>query len=220
MEPNSVARARAAVGPTWRIERATSTRHSGTSLRFAEVGEQARAVGAELGPVLALLRRPGEQVGAQQLVRGRGRRRRPRRRSPLPRAAPGRPPSRAPRCRRPPGRPRGRPARSSWAGHWRVVGAAEVLVALLLLGQRGAARGALGRHHPRLEPLGPQRQHRPDDLGDHVAGLAQHDGVAGADVLALDLVGVVQGGPLDRRARPPWSAPSRRTASPGRCVRC
>ena len=32
IEPNSWASARAAVGPTWRIESATSTRHSGTCL--------------------------------------------------------------------------------------------------------------------------------------------------------------------------------------------
>ena len=37
IEPNSVARARAAVGPTWRIESATTTRHSGTSLDFARL---------------------------------------------------------------------------------------------------------------------------------------------------------------------------------------
>ncbi len=49
-------------------------------------------------------------------------------------------------------------------------------------------------------PVGAQRQHRADDLGDHVTRLAQDHGVAGADVLALDLVGVVEGGVLDRRA--------------------
>ncbi len=84
----------------------------------------------------------------------------------------------------------------TWAGQRPVVGAAEVLVALLLLGQGGAAGGAVGRHHPRRESLGAQRQHRAEDLGDHVAGLAQDDRVAGADVLALDLVGVVQRRPL------------------------
>ena len=40
----------------------------------------------------------------------------------------------------------------------------------------------------------------PDDLGDDLAGLLDHHGVADADVLAGDLVGVVQRGPLDGRA--------------------
>src|SRR6478735_9109641 len=42
-----------------------------------------------------------------------------------------------------------------------------------------------------------QVDHRPDDLGDDVAGLAQHDGVADEHALALDLEGVVQRGHLD-----------------------
>ena len=58
---------------------------------------------------------------------------------------------------------------------------------------------SVGITHGR-QALGPQREHRAEDLGDHVAGLAQDDGVAGADVLALDLVGVVQRGVLDGRA--------------------
>ena len=85
------------------------------------------------------------------------------------------------------------------AGHWR-------------LGQRWSdspsgrtsarvAHRAVGREHPLgpalLRPLG---QHRADDLGDDVAGLAHDDGVAGAHVLGLHLVLVVQGG---RRRR--WS---------------
>ena len=47
IEPNSVASARAAVGPTWRIDRPTSTRHSGTCLAAVEVGQQPLAVGRE-----------------------------------------------------------------------------------------------------------------------------------------------------------------------------
>ena len=39
-----------------------------------------------------------------------------------------------------------------------------------------------------------------DDLGDDLAGLLDHDRVADADVLALELVGVVQAGALDGRA--------------------
>ena len=72
----------------------------------------------------------------------------------------------------------------------------------------------------RLEPLGAQRQHRADDLGDHVAGLAQHHGVAGPDVLALAPRGRCAGSPARPSSRPPGSAPSPRTASPGRCGRC
>ena len=61
-----------------------------------------------------------------------------------------------------------------------------------------------------------------DDLGDDLAGLLDHDGVADPDVLAGDLVGVVQAGPLDGRAgqrhrargRPPASAC--RSCRPGR----
>ena len=40
----------------------------------------------------------------------------------------------------------------------------------------------------------------PDDLGDDLAGLLDHDRVADPDVLALELVGVVQAGALDGRA--------------------
>src|SRR5262245_40090370 len=39
---------------------------------------------------------------------------------------------------------------------------------------------------------------RPDDLGDHVTGLAEHHGVADQHALAGDLARVVQGGEGDR----------------------
>ena len=42
--------------------------------------------------------------------------------------------------------------------------------------------------------VGPLVQHHADDLRDHVAGALQDHGVADPDVLAGDLVGVVQGG--------------------------
>ena len=48
--------------------------------------------------------------------------------------------------------------------------------------------------------FGPLGQHRADDLGDHVAGLAHDDGVAGAHVLGLHLVLVVQRRQPDGRA--------------------
>src|SRR5213078_3609952 len=46
---------------------------------------------------------------------------------------------------------------------------------------------------------GAQVGDRAEHLGDHVAGLAQDDHVADEDALALDLVRVVQGGPVYRR---------------------
>ena len=173
IEANWVARARAAVGPTWRIESATRTRQSGTrSLRSWRLASSRSAVGRELGTLLALLGRTGEERRGQQgrlveveqvaLVGDRTR------------VEQGR---------------RGLVAQAldvegTAAGDVEdalahlgraplVVGAAQVLVALLLLGERRAARGALRRHPPRLQALRPQRQHRPDDLGDDVAGLAQ-----------------------------------------------
>ena len=52
----------------------------------------------------------------------------------------------------------------------------------------GTSFGNFQRRAPRL----PLREHRPDDLGDHVAGLAHDHRVAGPHVLARDLVLVVQ----------------------------
>ena len=43
-EPNSVASARAADGPTWRMDSATSTRHSGTCLRSSRLRSRPRAL--------------------------------------------------------------------------------------------------------------------------------------------------------------------------------
>ena len=117
IEPNSVASARAAVGPTCRMDRPTSTRHSGPVLGRGEVVEQPLPVGREhRGVALALLGRAGEQRRPEQLglveeehvalVLDDAR----------PRAARGPPRSRAPRCRRPPGRPRGRRGRAAGRG--------------------------------------------------------------------------------------------------------
>ena len=66
-----------------------------------------------------------------------------------------------------------------------VVGAAEVLVALLLL-QRArcrTARHSVGITHS-CASSGRRAEHRAQDLGDHVSGLAQDHCVAGPDVLA------------------------------------
>ena len=101
---------------------------------------------------------------------------------------------------RPPRAARAKTRSRSWLGHERRVGAADVLVALLLGGERRAARGALGRHDEGALGAVAQVDDGPDDLGDDVAGLAQHDGVADEHALALDLVGVVQRRLLDGRA--------------------
>uniref|UniRef100_A0A0N4ZWK6 Amidase domain-containing protein n=1 Tax=Parastrongyloides trichosuri TaxID=131310 RepID=A0A0N4ZWK6_PARTI len=64
----------------------------------------------------------------------------------------------------------------------------------------GAADGADGGEDVRDGALGTQRIDHADDLGDDVAGALQDDGVADADVLAGDLVLVVQGGVADHDA--------------------
>ena len=64
--PNAVASARAAVGPTWRIDSATRIRHSGRSLALSQVGQQACAVGRQRAALGA------EELGAQQVVGGEG----------------------------------------------------------------------------------------------------------------------------------------------------
>ncbi len=164
-----------------------------------QVVEQPLAVGAELGTVLTLLGRAGEQRRPQQLagievedialvgdhlgVEQRDRRLVAQALD-VERTAPGDVEDPLAHLR----------------GTEPVVGAAAVLVALLLLHQRGATGGAVARSDPGREALGAQREHRAEDLGDHVAGLAQDDRVAGAHVLALDLVVVVQRGVLDGRA--------------------
>jgi hypothetical protein len=62
---------------------------------------------------------------------------------------------------------------------------------------RSAADGALGWKTERLRVLRPFRKHHLDDLRDHVARALDHDGVTHADVLALELVLVVQRGVRD-----------------------
>ena len=75
--------------------------------------------------------------------------------------------------------------------------AADVLVALLGRGESGPAGGAALRHDEFAQPiLAPFAafQHRSDQFGDHVAGLAHDDRVPDEHALAFDLEGVVQGG--------------------------
>src|SRR6185312_9265515 len=85
-------------------------------------------------------------------------------------------------------------------------GAAPGRLALLAHGEAAADRAAwlavaaardLGRQVIRLAALRPALEHHRDDLRDDVAGTLHDDRVALADVLARDLVLVVQGGALD-----------------------
>ena len=78
------------------------------------------------------------------------------------------------------------------------VGAADVLVALLLGGEWRTARRAYRRHLELALGAVAELDDRPHDLRDHVARLAQHHGVADEDALASHLVRVVEGRPLDR----------------------
>ena len=63
----------------------------------------------------------------------------------------------------------------------------------------GAALRAVGGHDELAFGAVAQVDHRAEHLGDHVAGLADHHGVADQHALAFDLRGVVQGGQADRR---------------------
>ena len=65
---------------------------------------------------------------------------------------------------------------------------------------RGAAARAVGGEDERHFRAVARVVLDADDLGDDLAGLLDHHRVADPDVLAGDLVGVVQRGPLDRRA--------------------
>ena len=73
------------------------------------------------------------------------------------------------------------------------VRAAQVDVALLRRRERRAALGAVRRHHELALGAVAQFDHRAEHLGDDIAGLAQHDGVADEHALELDDVLVVQG---------------------------
>ena len=78
------------------------------------------------------------------------------------------------------------------------VGAVDPHRALVLDDRRVADRAALGHRELALVAVAPLDQ-RANDLGDHVAGLLEHDPVADPDVLAPDLVEVVERGPGDGR---------------------
>ncbi len=67
----------------------------------------------------------------------------------------------------------------------------------LLVHHGAAAHGADGRHLPRHGIQGTLLRHRPHNLGDHIAGLVNHDRVAHTHVLAVNLVDVMQRGTRD-----------------------
>ena len=86
--------------------------------------------------------------------------------------------------------------------------------------ERAAARrtGAAASARARPGRAGPASSTR-DDLRDDVAALFDHDAVAEPDVLARDLVGVVQRGHWRWSTRPAAPARARPPASPRRCAR-
>ena len=71
---------------------------------------------------------------------------------------------------------------------------------VLVADERAAARAARRRHHPRLRVRRPQAEDRRDDARDDVAGLLDHDRVPFAEILAREVLGVVQRRHRDRRA--------------------
>ena len=87
----------------------------------------------------------------------------------------------------------------SCAGHVRELGqrmsASPSLAGASVVPHSGHVR----RHHEFALGAVAHVDHRTEHLGDDVAGLADHDGVADQHALALDLRGVVQRGQPDRR---------------------
>ena len=161
-------------------------------LRLAEVGQQALAVGRQLAGL------GGEQLGAQQIVGGEAEqvafvgddaglqqsgRSLITQTLDVERATPGDVKHPLPQLRR---------ARAR-------VGAADVGITLLGGSEFGSALGTVGGHDELA--LGPVTQVHDgaEHLGDDVAGLADHHGVADEHALALDLRGVVQRGQPDGR---------------------
>src|SRR3954447_14312136 len=82
--------------------------------------------------------------------------------------------------------------------------------------ERLTTNGALAGESPLGKICGPLRQYRADDLGDHVAGLSDEDGVTRSDVFESHLVLVVQGGePHSRAAHPNRFEHGERSRLPG-----
>ena len=223
IEPNCDASARAAVGPTCRIERATSTRHSGCCCALAKLSNRRTPLTESTFPSTAVsasaFLAARVNSGTVSSCSGVSANRSPSSvttpafsRATAP-SQPSTSMSNAPRPARPEIRSR------SWAGQVRALGQ-RMSLSPSFSGASGVphAGHAVGIANSRSAAVA-QLDDRPDDLGDHVAGLAQHHGVADEHALAAHLVGVVQRGPLDRGARDDDRGPSRRTASPARCGR-
>ena len=181
IEPNSRASAWAAVGPTCRIDSADQHPPQRPALGLLRLSSSLTRVGATA-------RRPCVAKNGH----GRPAARRSRaNRSPSSVTSAGveqrdRPPrSRAPRCRSAPRPARWKSRSRSWAGQDRGVGAADVDVALL---RRRAARcrrpGSASASRTRARVPSRRSTTGPSDLRDHVAGLAQHHGVADQHALA------------------------------------
>ncbi len=82
---------------------------------------------------------------------------------------------------------------------WTINGNAAVVGLAFLAHDRAAAARARLRHLPFGSPVGAKRLDRPQNLGDHVAGLADDDGIAHANILAAHFVLVVQRGTRNGR---------------------
>ena len=75
IEPSSVASARAAVGPTWRIDSATSTRHSGTAvLRSWRLARRRTPLALSCGPSSPFLGARVNSGAVRSLVSSRSKR--------------------------------------------------------------------------------------------------------------------------------------------------
>ena len=191
-DPNAAARARAAVGPMCRIDRATRIRHSGRCRASSRLASSLVAFAVSVPPLVTKNGHGGEGLGGQ-------------------------PEQVALVCHQP-GVEQG--DRGLVAKHLDVQGSpagqveqplpqlrgarpgvrASPVDAALLARQRGAARRAVRRELERPLCARAQVDHGPDHLRDDVAGLAQDHHVADEHALARDLVGVVQAS----RSRP-WT---------------
>ena len=80
------------------------------------------------------------------------------------------------------------------------VWAAQVYVALFGRGEQGVALWAVRRHHKFALGAVAQLNDRPEHLGNHVAGLAQHDRVTDQHAFGLHDILVVKGGLTHHRA--------------------
>ena len=174
-------------GPRCLMPRATSSRGRGRSFERLDGGEQVAHADR------------AEPLEGQEVARPAGGRCRPGRGRARRRTA-GRPCARrGPRC---PSRPRDAKWMMRWSRWYGQAGSTQRVSASPSSRTSGVPQRARahGGERPRLGAVGAQAEDRADHLGDHVAGLAHDDGVAGPHVLQADLVLVVQRGHADRGA--------------------